>query len=120
MPQLTYYLPEVDEPERSFIQRLTGEMSPEEMQQFAIAYRQQRKDPQIILLTAIIGLVAFPGLERFWLGQIGMGFLYFFTGGLLWIGTIIDIVNHKQLAFRYNQQLAIQIANNLQSRHFYR
>jgi TM2 domain-containing membrane protein YozV len=119
MPQLTHYLPEVDEPERSLIQRLTGAMSHEDMQQFAIAYRQRRKDPQIVLLIGVIALLALPGLQRFWLGQIGMGFLYFFTGGLLWVGTIVDIVKHKELALRYNYQLAIQLANNLQSRNFY-
>jgi hypothetical protein len=35
-----------------------------------------------------------------------MGLLYFFTGGLCLIGTILDIVNHKQLADEYNAQMA--------------
>jgi hypothetical protein len=35
-----------------------------------------------------------------------MGLLYFFTGGLCAIGTIIDIINHKQLADEYNAQMA--------------
>ena len=118
MPQITHYLPEVDEPETFFIQRLTASMPREDVRQFAIAYRQRRKDPQIVLLTGVIGLVALPGLQRFWLGQIGMGFLYFFTGGLLWIGTIVDIVKHKELALRYNQDLAIRIAHNLQLEQF--
>ena len=39
-------------------------------------------------------------------GQNGMGILYLFTGGLCFIGTIVDIINHKQLAFDYNQQMA--------------
>ena len=44
------------------------------------------------------------------LGQIGMGLLYLFTAGFCLIGTIIDVVNHKKLAFRYNQLKAQTIA----------
>jgi hypothetical protein len=32
---------------------------------------------------------------------------------LLLIGTITDVVKHKELAFRYNRQIASRIANNL-------
>jgi hypothetical protein len=34
-------------------------------------------------------------------------FLYLFTGRLCLIGTILDIINHKQLTFEYNQQMAL-------------
>jgi len=46
------------------------------------------------------------GVQRFMVGQIGMGILYLFTGGLCLIGTIIDTINHKKLAFEFNQQMA--------------
>lgn len=116
MPHIvTHYLPELDEPERSFIERLTAGMSHESIQQFAAAYRQVRKDPQTLRLMAIIGIVAVPGLHRFWLGHIGIGFLYLLTWGLLLIGTIVDVVNNKELAFTYNQQMARRIAGNLNS-----
>jgi TM2 domain-containing membrane protein YozV len=114
MPQIvTHYLPELEEPERSFIERLTTGMSYENIQQFAVAYRQVRKDPQTLRLMAIIGIVAIPGLHRFWVGQLGIGFLYLLTGGLLWIGTIIDIVKYRELAFGYNRQVARRIASNV-------
>jgi TM2 domain-containing membrane protein YozV len=48
------------------------------------------------------------GIQRFVVGQIGMGILYFFTGGLCLIGTIVDIVNHKKLAFEFNQKMAAE------------
>jgi len=58
MPQIiAHYLPELDEPERSFIERLTAGMSHESIQQFAAAYRQVRKDPQTLRLMAIIGIL---------------------------------------------------------------
>jgi hypothetical protein len=48
------------------------------------------------------------------LGEVGIGLLYLFTGGLLLIGTIADIVKHKELAFNYNRQVARRIASNLE------
>jgi len=44
------------------------------------------------------------------INQIGMGILYFLTGGLCVIGTIIDLVNHRKLAFEYNSVVAQQVA----------
>jgi TM2 domain-containing membrane protein YozV len=88
-------------------------MSETDIRQFAVAYRQGRKDPQLVLLMAVIGIVAVPGLHRFALGQVGIGFLYLLTYGLLLFGTITDIVRHKELAFTYNRQVARRIASNL-------
>jgi TM2 domain-containing membrane protein YozV len=110
---ISHFLPELDEPERSFIERLTTGMSETDIQQFAVAYRQGRKDPQLVLLMAVIGIVAVPGLHRFALGQVGLGFLYLLTYGLLLFGTITDIIRHKELAFTYNRQVARRIASNL-------
>ena len=115
MPLITHYLPELEDNERAFIQQLTEGMSHEQAQLFASAYRQRRKDPHTVLLTAIVGLVAIPGLQRFWLGQVGMGFLYLFTWGLLLVGTISDLVRYKMLAFSYNQTVAQQIFANVHS-----
>ena len=114
MPQIvTHYLPELEEPERSFIERLTAGMSHDSIQQFAVAYRKARKDPQTLRLMAVIGIVAIPGLHRFWVGQVGIGFLYLLTWGLLLFGTITDIVRYRELAFTYNRQVARQISINL-------
>ena len=114
MPHIvTHYLPELDEPERSFIEHLTAGMSHESIQQFAAAYRQVRKDPQTLRLMAVVGIVAIPGLHRFWVGHVGMGFLYLVTWGLLLFGTVTDIIKYRDLAFTYNRQVAKRIASNL-------
>jgi TM2 domain-containing membrane protein YozV len=113
MSIITHYLAELEEPERSFIESLTARMSHEDIQHFAAAYRQVRKDPQIVRIMAAIGIVAIPGLQRFWVGQVGMGFLYLLTGGLLWVGTIMDIVTYRKLAFTYNGEAARRIVHNL-------
>ena len=114
MPHITHYMPELQEPERTYLQGLVGRMAHDQIQVFASAYRQRRKDPHTVLLTAIIGLVAIPGLQRFWLGQIGLGFLLLFTWGLLLIGSISDLVRYKTLALMYNQRVAQEIATNMQ------
>ena len=113
MPPVIHYLPEVNEPETSFIAQLTAGMSHEDLKQFTAGYRQVRRDPQTLRLLAVIGIVAIPGLQRFWVGQVGVGFLYLLTGGLLWIGTIVDIVKYRELALSYNHQVALRIANNV-------
>ena len=116
MPHITHYMPELQEPEIGYLQSLVGRMSHEQIQIFTSAYRQRRKDPHTVLLTAIVGLVAIPGLQRFWLGQVGVGFLLLFTWGLLLIGSISDLVRYKTLALLYNQRVAREIATNMHDR----
>lgn len=115
MPHITHYLPELEGSERDFNQNLLSEMSHDQAILFASAYRQRRKDPHTVLLTSIIGLAGFPGLQRFWLGQLGKGFLYLFTWGLLLVGSIHDLVKYRSLTLAYNESVADQIARNLSS-----
>jgi TM2 domain-containing membrane protein YozV len=87
------------------IDALTKSFSNEQLQQFVMIYRTKRKDEQTILLCCLLGLIFFAGIHRFIMGQIGMGILYLFTGGLCLIGTIVDAINHKQLTLEYNQKM---------------
>src|SRR6266511_803225 len=82
MTNIMNYLPELSEPERSYVQNLIDGMPTNLAEVFTIQYRRRRKDPQNVLLAAVIGLVACPGFQRFWLGETGMGCLFLFTGGL--------------------------------------
>ena len=86
----------------------TKGFSNEQIQQFVMIYRSKRKDEQTILLCCLLGVVCFAGLHRFVMGQIGMGILYFFTGGLCLIGTIVDAINHKQLTLEFNQKMIVE------------
>lgn len=81
------------------------DMGDERIHQFCMIYRTKRKDPQTILLTCLIGFIGFAGIHRFLVGEIGMGILYFLTGGLCLVGTIIDAINHKEIALNYNQKM---------------
>lgn len=110
MANVFQLMPGLEGEEMAYIQELIKDMSDEKAQQFAMSYMSRRKDPTNILIFAVIGLLGIAGIQRFVIDQIGMGLLYFFTGGLCLIGTIVDIVNHKKLAFEYNSKQAQQVA----------
>jgi TM2 domain-containing membrane protein YozV len=80
-----------------------------------MAYMSRRKDPSNLLLFAVIGFLGIAGIQRFVTNDVGMGLLYLFTGGLCLIGTILDVVNHKKLAFEYNSKQAQQVAGMMRS-----
>ena len=102
-------LPEIVGDEQMLITGLLKDMDDETAQQFATVYRVRRKDPQTILLLTLVGFLGVAGIQRFFVDQIGMGILYVLTAGLCFIGTIIDLINYKRIAFDYNQQQAQQI-----------
>ena len=104
-PVFLKYLYDVTPEELITINSRTKGFSDEELTHFCMIYRSKRKDPQTILLLCLLGLVFVAGIHRFVLGHIGMGILYFFTGGLCLIGTIVDAVNHKELTIEYNAQM---------------
>ncbi|MFC2085180.1 TM2 domain-containing protein, partial [Bacteroidota bacterium] len=110
MANVLQLMPELIGEEQAFVSSLIKNMSEEEAQQFANVYRVRRKDPQTILLLALVGFLGIAGIQRFIVDQIGMGILYLLTGGICLIGTIVDLVNYKGIAFEYNQKQAQQIA----------
>ncbi len=109
MAKVIDILPELTGEEMLYIQSLIKDMDDEKARQFANVYRTRRKDPQMILFTALLGLIVVAGVHRFVMGQIGMGLLYLFTLGLCFIGTIVDLVNHQKLAFEHNQKIANEV-----------
>ena len=109
MARVIDVLPETSGEEMLYLQSLLKDMDDERARSFASVYRTRRKDPQVILLTALLGLVVVAGVHRFIMGQIGMGLLYLFTAGLCFIGTIVDVVNYQKLAFEHNQKIANEV-----------
>lgn len=109
MANVFQVLPEIQGDEMIFVQNLIKDMNDQKAQMFANAYRGRRKDPQTILLCTVLGFVVVAGVQRFILGQIGMGLLYLFTGGLCLIGTIIDLVNYQKMSFEFNQRMASEV-----------
>lgn len=104
-PVILKFLYDITPEELVTINSRTKEFSDEEISQFCMIYRSKRKDPQLILILCLLGLVGVAGVQRFIVGHIGMGILYFFTAGLCFIGTIVDAVNHKELALEFNAKM---------------
>ncbi len=110
MANVLELLPEIMGDEQFYIGGLFKNMDDKQAQQFANIYRTRRKDPQTILLVTLVGFLGIAGIQRFLTDQIGLGILYLLTGGICMIGTIIDLVNYKKIAFEYNQNQANQLA----------
>ena len=109
MARVIDLFPEAQGEEMIYLQNILKDMDDEKARQFINIYRARRKEPMLILVTALVGFVAIAGVHRFILGQIGMGILYLFTAGLCFIGTIVDLVNHQKLAFEHNQKIANEV-----------
>ncbi|MCX2452955.1 TM2 domain-containing protein [Pedobacter sp. PLR] len=100
-------LPGITPQEYSYLQSATTGFSEQQLRGFLMIYGSKRRNPDDMVLYCILGFFV-PGLPRFLVNQIGMGVLYFFTLGLCFIGTIIDLVNHKTLAMEYNQRMVFE------------
>ena len=101
-------IPGIDAEEMVILDNMTRDLSDEQFRTFVAVYSGRRKSNDTILICTILGFVAVAGIQRFIVGQIGMGLLYLFTGGLCLVGTIVDLINHKSLALEYNQQMAAE------------
>ncbi len=109
MANILQLMPTLEGDEMVFLQGLLKDMPDDQVQQFANVYNSRRKDPQSVLLMTLLGFVGFAGVQRFYVDQIGMGLVYLFTIGFCFIGTLIDLVNHKKLAYDYNTRVAQQV-----------
>ena len=105
-PNLINLIPALEGEELVFLKNFTNELSEEKLQTFIAVYNGKRRKADQILLGCILGFVCVGGIQRFMVGQNGMGILYLLTGGLCLIGTIVDTINYKKLNFEYNQQMA--------------
>lgn len=112
-PTILKYLYDVTPEELITINSRIKDFNDDELSQFCMIYRSKRKDPQMILILCLLGLVGVAGVQRFVIGNIGMGILYFFTAGLCFIGTIVDAINHKSLAMEYNAKMITETLSML-------
>ena len=103
-------MPEIMGEEQMYVAGLIKNLDDNQARNFANIYRTRRRDPQTILLLTLVGFLGVAGIQRFITDQIGLGILYLLTAGICMIGTIIDLVNYKKIAFEYNQKQANQIA----------
>lgn len=114
MSKVIKYMPELQGDEQLTIAKLMTEMSEEQAEQFARVYRERRKDETTVLLTTLLVFVGIAGVNRFYLGQIGMGIAYLLTAGFCLIGSIVDIFNYRSLTNGYNENQAVDVAMLIQ------
>ncbi|WP_299822608.1 TM2 domain-containing protein [uncultured Pontibacter sp.] len=114
MARILHLMPDLEPDEMSYVQALVQHMSDDEARQFADIYRSRRREPMLMLATTVIGFFGVAGVQRFVIGQIGLGLLYFFTGGLCVVGTIIDLINYRRLAYEYNVKEAQRVLAMMQ------
>jgi TM2 domain-containing membrane protein YozV len=100
-------LPGISPEELSFLQQATAGLDENQLKYFFTIYMGKRKSPQDILIFCIVSIFI-PGVQRFVLGQVGMAVLYFFTGGLFFVMTIMDLINYKKLALEFNKKMAYE------------
>lgn len=110
MSKVIRYMPELQGDEQVRVAQWMKDMTEEQAEHFAHVYRQRRKDDTVTLITTLVGFFALAGVQRFYLNQVGMGLLYLFTAGFCFIGTIVDIFNHKTMTARYNIEQADEVA----------
>ncbi|HYC87330.1 MAG TPA: TM2 domain-containing protein [Chryseosolibacter sp.] len=113
MARIIDVLPEVSGEELVYLQQLIKDMDDERARTFANVYRARRREPLLILVTALLGFAGFAGIHRMITNEIGLGILYFFTIGLCFIGTIVDLINYQKLAFEYNRRMANEVLSML-------
>ena len=112
---LLYNLKGITPEEFQYAQHIMNGMNEQQAQRFIAYYSGKRHSPSDLLLFTLLGLLVIAGVQRFMVGQIGMGILYLLTGGLCLIGTIVDLINHKSLANEYNQKMAMECAHMVQA-----
>lgn len=108
--QLLMMLKGLQPDELQVIESVTHDMNESQQKQFISFYGSRRKDEQTMLILTLIGFVAVAGIQRFVIGEIGMGIVYLLTAGFCGIGTIIDVINHKKMTFEHNQKQAYEAA----------
>ena len=90
---------------------LKRDLSNDERMQFDGQMAQSRKEPSTALILSI--LLGWLGIDRFYLGQTGLGFGKLFTLGGLWVWYFIDLFLIAKAARRLNYTAAQQIHDTI-------
>jgi TM2 domain. len=109
MNRILQLMPRITIEEAVILDVLLKDKGDQELRNFQILYMNRRKDPQLVLITAAIGFIGIAGIQRLLLDQIAIGIIYLLTFGFCGIGTIVDLINHRNLAMEYNQKIAREL-----------
>ena len=104
-------LPGIQPDELMMLQNITKDLTVTQQQQFYSFYQGKRKEQQTLMIFTLVGFFGVAGIQRFVTGDTVMGILFLLTIGFCGIGTIIDLVNIRQMTNDYNQKQAIESLN---------
>ncbi len=68
------------------------------------------KETGVAIGLTLLGFLFVAGMQHFYLGKIGRGILWFLTGGLFFVGTIIDLFTMSQQVKTVNARRAVGIS----------
>ncbi len=106
MNRILQLMPQITIEEAVTLDVLLKDKSEQQINNFRILNLNRRKDPQLVLTTTAIGFLGFAGIQRLILEQPAIGVIYLLTFGFCGIGTIVDLINHRNLTLEYNQKMA--------------
>ena len=99
-------LPTADHTELMTLNMISQNLTETQLDQYLMIYREKRKDAQTILLLALVGFIGIAGIHRLITNDLVWGIVYLLTGGFCGIGTIIDLIKHKEITQAYNSKMA--------------
>lgn len=88
-------------------------MSDQQKLMFMSQYNSEKKDRTIALVLSL--LVGYLGIDRFYVGDIGLGILKLLTVGVCGIMSLIDLFLIMGKADDYNRQKAREIAASIKA-----
>jgi TM2 domain-containing membrane protein YozV len=94
--------------EYDFLHHASAGLTPNQTQTFMLVYSDRRKSPTDILLATLLGFLGVAGIQRIMTGKILLGLLFFFTGGILGLGTLVDLFSYKKITNDYNRSMAYE------------
>jgi TM2 domain-containing membrane protein YozV len=89
------------------------DMKKEKRDLFLYTYESRKKSTSTATILTLIGCIGLAGLQRFYLGQTGIGLLYILTGGLIGLGTIYDLIKIKDLVNEANKKIAFSVLKEI-------
>ncbi len=107
------YLPGAALEELIFIEEITEDFSDGEREEFLLHYRDRRAREEMIVILCALGFVGFSGLHRLYTRRILLGLAFFFTAGFCFIGTIVDLINHRSITREYNRNQALDLYSEM-------
>ena len=90
------------------LMQFTQGMTQQQKFLFQAQFSSERKDRTIILIVSI--LLGYLGIDRFLVGDLGIGLLKLFTGGLFGILWLVDLFLIRGRVDDYNRRKAYEMA----------